>query len=92
MAMIFEMTHVDEQGNATVLHPMTEVKCVRGLAEALENMARPLLSKGGGKMTGELDMSGNGVKNLPDPEEPADPVTLSYMENYVTEEILGGEW
>ena len=92
MAMIFEMTHVDEQGNATVLHPMTDVKCVTGLDEHLEKKTEPLLPKEGGKMAGAIDMGQNQIKNLPEPAESNDPVTLGYMENYVTEVILGGEW
>lgn len=89
---ITEVTYVDENGKLTVLYIITDASCINGLSEAIKKEQADLLPKSGGKMTGGLDMNRNTVTNLPDPTNDADPVTKSFMENYVTDAFLGGEW
>ena len=50
------------------------------------------LPKSGGKMTGDIDMGGKHILNLPEPSQDTDPVTKSFMENYINTTFLGGEW
>ena len=89
---IIEITYVDEAGNIEVLHPMTDIQSVEGLEEALQSFLKTVLPLDGGSMKGNIDMAGYAIQNLPEPEEAADPVTKSFMEEYVTEVFLGGEW
>ena len=85
-------SYVDENGNLIVLHIVTDARCINGLSEAIKKEQEDLLPKSGGKMTGGLDMNHNAVTNLPDPANDSDAVPKSFMETYVTEAFLGGEW
>lgn len=89
---ITEVKYVDENGNVTVLYIITDASCINGLSEAIKKEQADLLPKSGGEMTGRLDMNHNAVTNLPDAENDSDAVSKSFMETYVTEAFLGGEW
>lgn len=50
------------------------------------------LQKAGGTMTGDLNMGNNRITGLPEPAQDSDIVTKKYMENYIRNTLLGGEW
>jgi hypothetical protein len=51
-----------------------------------------VLLRSGGTMTGNIEMSGNHITGLPTPTEDTDIITKAYMETYITNTFLGGEW
>jgi hypothetical protein len=65
-------------------------------AQNTANQAKKLgdnaLPKSGGKMTGNIDMDGKHILNLPEPTQDTDVVTKLFMENYINTTFLGGEW
>ena len=56
------------------------------------NLDKNALLKSGGKMTGDIDMDGKHILNLPEPTQDTDVITKSFMENYINTTFLGGEW
>lgn len=56
------------------------------------NVGNNALQRSGGKMTGDIDMDGRHILNLPEPSQDTDVVTKSFMENYINTTFLGGEW
>lgn len=92
MAQVIELTFVDEKGNITIIHPMTDMDCVPGLRDALDTLKNDSLLRTGGTMLGEIDMDGNAIRNLPEPVEDDDLVTMGYLKNYVDNTFLGGAW
>lgn len=61
-------------------------------ARAANELAKKGLLRSGGTMEGAIDMGGNRIYGLPDPTEDGDIITKSYMENYINDTFLGGEW
>lgn len=93
MVQVIELTFVDENGNITIIHPITDVECVVGLKDKLAALDEidPLL-RTGGTMLGEINMDGHAIRNLPEPVEDGDLVTKGFLESYVDNTFLGGEW
>jgi len=61
-------------------------------AENAVTKADNALSKTGGTMTGSINMNSNRITGLPTPTQASDAVSKGYMEKYITDTILGGEW
>lgn len=49
---------------------------------------RHLLPKGGGIMTGAINMGGNGITNLPTPANDADAATMGYAKSIASRKLL----
>lgn len=92
-ARTIELCYMDEAGNITVLHPQIDIQSVKGLKDKLSALDKidPLL-RTGGTMTGEINMDGHAIRNLPEPVEDGDLVTKGFLESYVDNTFLGGVW
>lgn len=60
--------------------------------KAATEFGNKALMKAGGKMEGNIDMAGNHIQNLPTPTEDTDIITKKYMEDFINNTFLGGEW
>jgi hypothetical protein len=71
----------------------TDAAVVAGQANTLaKEVKNTALMKAGGKMSGDIDMDGMHILNLPTPTEDTDIVTKKWLEDYVDTTFLGGEW
>lgn len=81
-----------EQVQESANNAQSTADAANELASRASETAVAALPLSGGKLTGSLDMDSHSIKNLPTPTEDGDIVTKAFMENYVTEVFLGGEW
>ena len=59
---------------------------------ALSTVNNDALMKSGGNMTGDINMNSHHITGLPEPTEDSDIITKGYMESYINNTFLGGEW
>ena len=85
MAKKIELNYVNANREVETYHPVTDVGCVEGLPDNY-------VPKTGSTMRGEIDMDGHAIRNLPEPVNDSDLVTMGYLKNYVDNTFLGGEW
>lgn len=60
--------------------------------EQLLGQGSGALSRTGGTMEGTLNMGGNTLTGLPEPENGSDAVTRAWLEAYIETVFLGGTW
>lgn len=82
-----------EQKIADAKKAGTDAAVTAGQAKnAATDVGNKALMKSGGNMSGDINMDGHHVLNLPTPIEDTDIITKKYMEDYVNTTFLGGEW
>lgn len=82
-----------EQKIADAKKAGTDAYTVAGDAKkAAQNVENNALLKSGGKMTGNIDMNGKHITNLPTPSQDSDIITKKFMEDYINNTFLGGAW
>ena len=82
------LTKVDENGNMTLLYPVTTKDAVDGLDEELSSMNDNIedrLEKSGGAMTGDISMGNKKITDLGTPEKDGDAASKKFVTDYVGE-------
>jgi hypothetical protein len=62
--------------------PDAAIQKAQSTADSAKETAEAALPRTGGKMTGALDMAGNKLTNVPDPEADGDAVNMGYVTSY----------
>lgn len=60
--------------------------------ETAAEVKRDAVLKSGSTMQGNINMNSFHITGLPTPTGDSDAISKSYMEKYITESFLGGEW
>lgn len=76
----------------TADNAQSKADAANDLASRAADTAGGALPLSGGNMTGSVDMGGHYVKGLAAAKDSGDAVSKSYLETYVSDVFLGGEW